>query len=100
MDRVDRCAEFDLDTWGFADVEAGTAAIIDWIETVGWEGPSVDTGRWLVSGHSNGGKFQDLWWSAGADHLQGQGTWYALTHRPEKIIGAAPVSGYSSIQGQ
>ena len=30
----------------------------------------------------------------------GQGTWYALTHRPEKVIGAAPVSGYSSIEGQ
>ncbi|KAL8670524.1 MAG: hypothetical protein Q9168_004941 [Polycauliona sp. 1 TL-2023] len=27
-----------------------------------------------------------------------QGTWYALTHTPDKVIGAAPVSGYSSIQ--
>ncbi|KAL8806998.1 MAG: hypothetical protein Q9182_000979 [Xanthomendoza sp. 2 TL-2023] len=27
-----------------------------------------------------------------------QGAWYALTHAPDKIIGAAPVSAYSSIQ--
>ncbi|KAI7273497.1 alpha/beta-hydrolase [Hortaea werneckii] len=73
------------DDWhicGFADVEAAIAAIPEWIEQVGWSGPGVDTDRWLVSGHSNGG----------------QGTWYALTHRPDKIIAAAPVSGYSSIQ--
>ncbi|KAI6794962.1 alpha/beta-hydrolase [Hortaea werneckii] len=72
----------DWHTWGFADVEAAIAAIPEWIEQVGWSGPGVDTDRWLVSGHSNGG----------------QGTWYALTHRPDKIIAAAPVSGYSSIQ--
>lgn len=30
--------------------------------------------------------------------ILGQGTWYALTHRPDKVIAAAPVSGYSSIQ--
>ncbi|KAI6889271.1 alpha/beta-hydrolase [Hortaea werneckii] len=72
----------DWHTWGFADVEAAMAAIPEWIEQVGWSGPGVDTGRWLVSGHSNGG----------------QGAWYALTHRPDKIIAAAPVSGYSSIQ--
>ncbi|KAJ9666124.1 hypothetical protein H2201_003802 [Coniosporium apollinis] len=47
-----------------------------------WQGPGVDTDSWLVSGHSNGG----------------QGTWYALTHHPDKIIAAAPVSGYLSIQ--
>jgi hypothetical protein len=28
----------------------------------------------------------------------GQGTWYALAHRPDKIIAATPVSGYLSIQ--
>ncbi|RMY68398.1 hypothetical protein D0863_07157 [Hortaea werneckii] len=72
----------DWHTWGFADVEAAIAAIPEWIEHVGWSGPGVDTDRWLVSGHSNGG----------------QGAWYALTHRPDKIIAAAPVSGYSSIQ--
>lgn len=43
----------------------------------------MDASGWLVTGHSNGS----------------QGTWYALTHRPEKVIGAAPVSGYSSIEG-
>jgi hypothetical protein len=32
--------------------------------------------------------------------MAGQGTWYALTHRPDKMLGAAPVSAYSSIQGQ
>lgn len=30
----------------------------------------------------------------------GQGVWYALTHYPDKIIGGAPVSAYSSIQGE
>ena len=29
--------------------------------------------------------------------LAGQGTWFLLTHHPDKIIAAAPVSGYSSI---
>ncbi|KAI6913175.1 alpha/beta-hydrolase [Hortaea werneckii] len=72
----------DWHTWGFADVEAAIAAIPQWVEQVGWSGPGVDTDRWLVSGHSNGG----------------QGAWYALTHRPEKVIAGAPVSGYSSIQ--
>ena len=33
-------------------------------------------------------------------YLLGQGTWYALSHRPDKIIAAAPVSAYSSIQGK
>ena len=35
-----------------------------------------------------------------SDSVKGQGVWYALTHRPDKIIGASPVSGYSSIQGK
>ena len=72
----------DWHNWGFADVEAAVAAIPDWIKQVAWQGPVVDVNRWLVSGHSNGG----------------QGTWYTLTHRPDKVIAAAPVSGYSSIQ--
>jgi acetyl esterase/lipase len=72
----------DWHNWGFADVEAAIEAIPAWIKHVGWRGPSVNTDRWVVSGHSNGG----------------QGTWYALTHRPDKIVAAAPVSGYASIQ--
>ncbi|KAK3074301.1 hypothetical protein LTR53_003349 [Teratosphaeriaceae sp. CCFEE 6253] len=72
----------DWHTWGFADVEAAINAIPAWIEQVDWQGPGVDIDRWLVMGHSNGG----------------QGAWYALTHQPDKIIAAAPLSGYSSIQ--
>ncbi|KAF2097456.1 hypothetical protein NA57DRAFT_41840 [Rhizodiscina lignyota] len=72
----------DWHTWGFADVEAAIEHIPAWMKATGWKGVGVDPSRWLVAGHSNGG----------------QGTWYALTHRPDKIIGAAPVSGYSSIQ--
>ena len=72
----------DWHQWGFADVQAAINAIPDWIEQVGWDGVGVDVDRWLVSGHSNGG----------------QGTWYALTHWPDKVIAAAPVAGYSSIQ--
>lgn len=72
----------DWHTWGFADVEAAVAYIPRWIESVGWDGYGVDVDRWVVTGHSNGG----------------QGTWYALTHRPDKIIAAAPLSGYASIQ--
>ncbi|KAF1833907.1 hypothetical protein BDW02DRAFT_569550 [Decorospora gaudefroyi] len=72
----------DWHNWGFADVEAAIAAIPDWIGNVGWSGLGVDTDRWIVSGHSNGG----------------QGTYYALTHRPDKVLAAAPVSGYASIQ--
>ncbi|KAI4727893.1 hypothetical protein E4T49_04322 [Aureobasidium sp. EXF-10728] len=72
----------DWHVWGFADVEAAVKAIPGWIESIGWNGPGVNTKRWLVVGHSNGG----------------QGTWYALTHRPDNIFAAAPISGYSSIQ--
>lgn len=57
----------DWHNWGFADVEAAVQAIPTWIESNGWQGPDVDIDRWIVSGHSNGG----------------QGTWIALTHRPE-----------------
>ncbi|KAF2165209.1 hypothetical protein M409DRAFT_24592 [Zasmidium cellare ATCC 36951] len=72
----------DWHSWGFADVEAAVAMIEDRIERFDWKGPGVDENKWLVAGHSNGG----------------QGTWYALTHRPDKIFAAAPISGYSSIQ--
>lgn len=71
----------DWHSWGWADVEAAIAAIPAWIEQNDWKGVGVDTERWLVAGHSNGG----------------QGTWYALTHRPDNIIAAAPLSAYSSI---
>ena len=72
----------DWHNWGFTDVEAAIHAIPGWIEYVGWQGPDVDIDRWIVTGHSNGG----------------QGTWYALTHHPDKVLAAAPVSGYASIQ--
>lgn len=72
----------DWHTWGFADVEAAVEAIPTWIEHNSWKGPEVDIRRWIVSGHSNGG----------------QGAWYALTHRPDLVLAAAPVSGYASIQ--
>lgn len=72
----------DWHTWGYADVEAAAAAIPKWIEDHDWTGPGVATERWLVAGHSNGG----------------QGTWYALTHRPDKVFAAAILSGYTSIQ--
>jgi len=72
----------DWHVWGLADVEAAVGMIPKWIEHVEWSGSGVDVDRWLVTGHSNGG----------------QGTWYILTHRPDKVIAAAAVSGYSSIQ--
>lgn len=72
----------DWHNWGFADVEAAIEAIPAWMENVNWKGPGVDTDRWIVTGHSNGG----------------QGTWYAMSHRPDKVLAAAPISGYASIQ--
>ena len=39
-------------------MEAAVAAISGWIETVGWDGPSVDASGWLVTGHSNGGEYR------------------------------------------
>lgn len=72
----------DWHIWGLADVEAAIAAIPKWIERTDWDGAGVDIDKWLVAGHSNGG----------------QGAWYALTHRPDKLLAAAVVSGYSSIQ--
>ena len=72
----------DWHTWGFADVRAAILAISDWIENVSWDGPGVLTYKWFVSGHSNGG----------------QGTWHFMGHHPDHILGAAAVSGYSSIE--
>jgi predicted esterase len=72
----------DWHNWGFADVIAAIEAIPAWIEHIGWAGPGVDVHRWIVSGHSNGG----------------QGTWYALTHFPDRVLAAAPGSGYASVQ--
>ena len=46
------------------------AAITSWIETVGWEGPSVDVGGWLVTGHSNGGEYHILVQAGGAGIFQ------------------------------
>ncbi|KAL9129258.1 MAG: hypothetical protein Q9217_002238 [Psora testacea] len=60
-----------VDSWGLGDVEAAINAVPLWIKSMGWNGPSADIDSWLVSGHSNG----------------------------DKILGAAPVSGYASIQG-
>lgn len=71
----------DWHTWGFTDVRAAINSISNWITTTQWDGIGVDTEKWLVSGHSNGG----------------QGTTYIMTHWPNKVIGAAPVSGYLSI---
>ncbi|KAF2710944.1 hypothetical protein K504DRAFT_475829 [Pleomassaria siparia CBS 279.74] len=72
----------DWHNWGFTDVEAAVNSIPSWIEHVGWQGPDVNINRWIVTGHSNGG----------------QGTWFSLTHRPDRIVAAAPISGYASIQ--
>ncbi|KAF7195636.1 putative secreted protein [Pseudocercospora fuligena] len=72
----------DWHAFGFPDVEAAVEMIPDWIEVNEWQGPGVDTQQWLVAGHSNGG----------------QGVWHALTHWPDKVIAASPISGYSSIQ--
>ncbi|KAA8913215.1 hypothetical protein FN846DRAFT_772479 [Sphaerosporella brunnea] len=71
----------DWHIWGFADVEAAIAAIPEWMKQVNWTRQGVALEKWVVSGHSNGG----------------QGTWYALTHKNDKIIAAAPLSGYLSI---
>lgn len=91
----------DWHVWGFADVEAAIEAIPAWIESIGWDGPGVNTKCWLVAGHSNGGESLLRCVSAIAKQADlGQGTWYALTHRPDNIFAAAPISGYSSIQSE
>lgn len=72
----------DWHQYGFADAVAAAASIKDWIVAIGWNGADVDLDEWLIVGHSNGG----------------QGVWYALTHHPDKIVAAAPISGYLSIE--
>ncbi|KIW79365.1 hypothetical protein Z517_05977 [Fonsecaea pedrosoi CBS 271.37] len=72
----------DWHTWGFADAQSAVAAVADWIDTTGWDGPGVYSEKLLVAGHSNGG----------------QGTWYFASHQPDRVIGAAVASGYSSIE--
>lgn len=49
-------ANSQADRWGIADIEAAIAAIPTWITTMEWQGAGVDTERWLVTGHSNGGR--------------------------------------------
>jgi hypothetical protein len=90
----------DWHVWGFADVEAAIRAVPGWIENIGWTGPGVNTNRWLVSGHSNGGESFVLGFKYAQLSCAGQGTWYASTHRPDNVFAAAPVSGYSSIQSK
>ncbi|OQN98761.1 hypothetical protein B0A48_15427 [Cryoendolithus antarcticus] len=64
------------------DIQAAASAVVPWSQGVGWKGPYVDPGTWVLAGHSNGG----------------QGVWATLLHYPDRIHAAAPVSGYSSIQ--
>lgn len=72
----------DWHTWGFGDVEAAIKAVPDWMDTVQWSGPGLQPDQLFISGHSNGG----------------QGTWYYATHQPDRVLAAAPASGYSSIE--
>lgn len=71
-----------IDTWGLADVEAAVAAIPEYIISTDWIGPRALVRSLYITGHSNGG----------------QGAWHLLTHIPDRIRAAAPVSGYVSIQ--
>ena len=75
------------DDWhqnGTTHVLSSISALEDWAKSGSWTGPRPDTDRWFVIGHSNGG----------------QGTWQILTHHPDRIIAAAPVAGYLSIQSR
>jgi predicted esterase len=71
----------DWHTWGIADVRAAIESVPSWINTTKWNGIGADVERWLISGHSNGG----------------QGTTYIMTHWPDNVAAATPVSGYLSI---
>ncbi len=35
-----------------------------------------------------------------AHQVTGQGVWFLVTHHPDNIIAAAPVSGYTSIESE
>lgn len=75
------------DDWhqnGYGHVESAVNAVPKWAKDNKWAGPSPSIDRWFLVGHSNGG----------------QGTWHILTHHPDRLIAAAPVSGYSSIQSR
>ena len=72
----------DWHSWAFADANAAVLAVSDWMKNTGWSASGVYTDKLLVAGHSNGG----------------QGTWYFATHQPDKVLGAAALSGYSSIE--
>ena len=87
-----------IDNWGFVDVEAAVASIPTWIKHVKWKGLGVDVNRWIVTGHSNGGTYCLPTEAVAYSLTTGQGTWYSLTHRPDKLVAAAPISGYASIQ--
>jgi hypothetical protein len=86
------------DNWGFTDVEAAVASIPAWIKHVEWKGPRVDVNQWIMTGHSNGGMWCLPSYVAAYLLITGQGTWYGITHRPDKVLAAAPISGYASIQ--
>lgn len=73
------------DDWhniGMSDIDAALAAIPAWLEQNSWEGPDVIMDRFLIAGHSNGG----------------HGTWHYVLHQPDRIIAAAPASGYISVE--
>ncbi|GAO46412.1 alpha/beta-hydrolase [Saitoella complicata NRRL Y-17804] len=74
----------DWHRWSFGDAEAAARAVKGWMDRVAWEGVGADEGRWVLTGHSNGG----------------QGVWNAITHpKPGiDIVCAAPIAGYYSIQ--
>ncbi|KAF2156221.1 hypothetical protein K461DRAFT_221723 [Myriangium duriaei CBS 260.36] len=72
----------DWHQYGFTHIESAVNAAAEWARDAEWKGPQPDIHRLFVVGHSNGG----------------QGTWYVLTHHPDLVMSAAPVSGYSSIQ--
>ncbi|ETN36331.1 uncharacterized protein HMPREF1541_08608 [Cyphellophora europaea CBS 101466] len=71
----------DWHNWGLRDVDAALEAIPDWIKHNHWDGPGVYIDRFLLAGHSNGG----------------HGTWHITLHQPDRVIAAAPASGYTSI---
>lgn len=66
-----------------------------------WEGIKADISKILLTGHSNGGvsayALVACFVVANTNYALGQGVWYGLSHHPDKIIAAAPLSGYVSI---
>jgi predicted esterase len=72
----------DWHTWGMADIDAALEAVHRWLDVNGWTGPGVITDRFLIAGHSNGG----------------HGTWNYALKRPDRIMAAAPASGYVSVE--